>query len=137
MAWNNSTRKKETMETQLAARPREGVESTSPIGQTLDEEHAVALRDSADRAEHERLAAFEQLARLVIIRRAQLGISQADLARRMGKPSSVVSRIESGQHATNTATLKRLAEALEARALLGFDFMPARGEAARREVVSL
>ena len=100
----------------------EAATSSAPVGQTVAQEQAAALKDPAERAEHERLAGFEKLARLVIVRRAQLGISQADLARRMGTSAPVVSRIESGQHATNTATLKRLAEALQGRALLGFEF---------------
>ncbi len=90
-----------------------------PFGRSVAE-HAAT--DPAERAELERLAAFEELARLVIVRRAQLGLSQADLARRMDSSQSVVSRIESGQHPTNTATLKKVAEALEGRAVVGFQF---------------
>ena len=56
------------------------------------------------------------------MRRAELGISQAELARRMGTTASVVSRLESGQHATNSGTLKKLAEALGGQALIGFEF---------------
>jgi ribosome-binding protein aMBF1 (putative translation factor) len=118
-----------------AARRAAGPAIEDPVGRPVSAELAEALQDPEERAEHERLAAFEQLARLVIMRRGQLGLSQADLARRMDRPASVVSRIESGQHATNTATLKRLAEALDGRALLGFDF-PLDG-ASRREVVEL
>jgi len=106
-----------------------------PIGRSVADDAVEALKDPAERAEHERLEAFEQLARLVILRRGQLGLSQADLARRMGTSASVVSRIETGQHPTNTATLKRLAEALDGRALLGFDF-PVAGTP-HREVVRL
>lgn len=36
--------------------------------------------------------------------------------------ASVISRIESGQHRTGTETLRRLAEALDGHALLGFEF---------------
>lgn len=93
-----------------------------PVGRTVAEQIAAGRADPEERAEFERLAAFEELARMVILRRAALGLSQADVARRMGTSPSVVSRIESGQHPTNTATLKRVAEALEGRALLGFDF---------------
>lgn len=67
------------------------------------------------------------------MRRAALGISQAELARRMDTTPSVISRIESGQHATNARTLQRLAAALEARAVLGFEFGPP--DAAERELV--
>jgi ribosome-binding protein aMBF1 (putative translation factor) len=119
----------ETARLELAA------SSVDPIGRSVAEDAAQALESPEERAEHERLAAFEQLARLVILRRAQLGLSQAELARRMGTSPSVVSRIETGQHPTNTATLKRLAEALDGRALLGFDF-PVAGSP-HREVVQL
>ena len=96
----------------------------SPVGTTVSDDIRSDLDDPAYRAEHERLAPFEALARIVIMRRAALGISQAELARRMGTTPSVVSRIESGQHATSSQTLKRLAEALEGRAVLGVEFGP-------------
>ena len=40
----------------------------------------------------------------------------------MDTTASVISRIESGQRATSARTLKKLADALEARAVLGFQF---------------
>jgi transcriptional regulator with XRE-family HTH domain len=43
-------------------------------------------------------------------------------AERMGTTASVLSRIESGQHRTSTNTLRRLANALDGQAVLGFDF---------------
>jgi transcriptional regulator with XRE-family HTH domain len=43
----------------------------------------------------------------------------------MHTTASAISRIESGQHATNTRTLIRLAEALDAHAVLGFEYGPA------------
>jgi ribosome-binding protein aMBF1 (putative translation factor) len=74
------------------------------------------------RQAQERLQPFEQIARVAIMRRAQLGLSQQEVAERMGTTASVISRIESGQHRASTETLRRLAEALEGQALLGFDF---------------
>lgn len=98
--------------------------SSAPIGRTVNAHITQGCEDAEERAEFERLAAFEELARIAIMRRAKLGLSQAELARRMNAPRSVVSRIESGQHPTNTATLKRLAEALDGRAVVGFAFGP-------------
>jgi ribosome-binding protein aMBF1 (putative translation factor) len=95
---------------------------TSPIGKSLADDLEEALKDPEFRAEYERLKPFEELARIVVFRRAALGLTQAELADRMGTTASVISRIESAQHATNANTLKRLAEALDARAVLGFDF---------------
>jgi transcriptional regulator with XRE-family HTH domain len=81
------------------------------------------------------VAAFEALARIVIMRRAALGMTQAELAGRMGTTPSVISRIESGQHATSARTLKRLAQALDARAVIGFEFAGDGG--AKHELVVL
>lgn len=94
-----------------------------PIGTTVEDhiEHNSS-RSPRYRQEQDRLRPFEQLARVVIMRRARLQLSQQDLAKRMGTTASVISRIESGQHRTSTETLRRLAEALEGHAVVGFDF---------------
>lgn len=108
----------------------------SPIGTTVADDVERDLRESpAYRREHDRVAGFEELARIVIMRRAKLDLSQEELAKRMGTTASVISRIESGQHATSAKTLKRLGEALEGQAIIGFDF----GSEARpkRELVTL
>ena len=95
----------------------------SPVGMSVEEDIRRELRENPEfRAEWERTWPFEQLARIVIMRRAKLGISQAELARRMGTTASVVSRIESGQHRTNVRTLERLAQALGGRAVIGIEF---------------
>ena len=91
-------------------------DSQSPVGTAVADDIRASLDDVEVQAEHERLAPFEGLARLVIMRRAVLGVSQKQLA--------AISRIESGQHATNARTLIRLAEALDARAILGFEYGP-------------
>jgi len=109
--------------------------SQSPVGTAVTDDIEASLDDVEVRAEHGRLAPFEALARLVIIRRAALGISQEQLARRMHTTASAISRIESGQHATNARTLMRLAEALDARAVLGFEYGPA--EKPQRQLVVL
>lgn len=111
-------------------------ERVSPVGGTVSETIERDRRESATfRAEYDRLAGFEQLARIVIMRRAQLKLSQEQLAERMGTTASVISRIESGQHTTSAKTLKRLGEALGGHAVIGFDF----GSATRpkRELVAL
>jgi transcriptional regulator with XRE-family HTH domain len=51
----------------------------------------------------------------------QLGLTQAELADRMGTSHSAISRIESGQHPTTVTTLQRLAEALDVRFVVGFE----------------
>jgi ribosome-binding protein aMBF1 (putative translation factor) len=91
---------------------------------------SACYRDAA-----RQLEPFEQLARIVIMRRAKLGISQRDLAKRMGTTPSVIARIESGRHRASTETIRRLAQALDGQAVFGFDFgTPNRPE---RELVAL
>jgi hypothetical protein len=46
-----------------------------------------------------------------------------------------VSRLESGRHATTSGTLKKLAEALDGQALIGFEF--GTPEEPARELVAL
>jgi transcriptional regulator with XRE-family HTH domain len=84
-----------------------------------------AGNSAAYRAEQRRLAQFENLARLVIKHRAALGLSQQELAERVGTSHSAISRIESGRHKTSVETLQRLAEALGLRLVLGFESGPA------------
>lgn len=94
----------------------------SPIGSTVAEASSRrARRDPTYRAERERLAPFEEVARLVIKHRGALGLSQEELARRMGTSYSAISRIESGRHRTSVETLQRLAHALGLRLVLGFE----------------
>lgn len=108
----------------------------SPIGTSVSEHVESKLaRNKRYREACERLEPFEQIARIAIMRRAQLGLSQQQVAERMKTTTSVVSRIESGQHRTGTETLRRLAEALDGHALLGFEF--GTGSEPVRELVAL
>ena len=94
----------------------------SPIGTAVSGHIKASLKDPEFRAEYEHLAPYEELARIVIMRRVTLGLTQAELAARMGTTASAISRIESGQHATSPQTVKKLADAFGARAVLGFEF---------------
>lgn len=97
--------------------------SDSPIGTSvkdhIGEQRARSLKYQETQ---ERLRPFEEIARMVIMRRAQLGLTQQELAERMGSTKSVISRIESGQHRSGTDTIRRLAEALDGHAVIGFEF---------------
>lgn len=95
-------------------------QAISPVGTPHGESVRRRARNPEYRAELERLAPYEALARIVIRRRGQLGLSQAELAQRMGTSHSAISRIESGQHATTVQTLRRLAGALETNLVVGF-----------------
>jgi ribosome-binding protein aMBF1 (putative translation factor) len=109
--------------------------AASPIGTPPAEAARRRRRDPAYRAAQERLAPYEGIARFVIMRRSELGLTQEQLAARMGTSHSAISRIESGQHRTSVATLERLAQALEVRFVIGFESGPI--EAPVRELVSL
>jgi ribosome-binding protein aMBF1 (putative translation factor) len=88
----------------------------SPIGASVSEvSRQCALRSPAYRQEQARLEPYEQIARIVIQRRLELGLSQQQLAKRMGTSPSAVSRIERGQHPASPQMLQRLATTLERR----------------------
>ena len=94
----------------------------SPIGSThRAASQRRAQRSEAYREELHRIAPYEGIARIVIERRAALGLTQQELARRIGTSHSVISRIESGQHPTSVTTLRRLAEAFGTHLVIGFD----------------
>ena len=108
--------------------------TSSPIGSTAqDSQHRRARASSAYRVEQERLAPFEELARLVIRHRAALGISQKELADRVGTSHSAISRLESGRHKASVETLRRVAQALGVRFVFGFESGPR--EAPTRELI--
>lgn len=101
------------------------VTKASAVGTDAAEARAQrAQRGAAYRDEQRRLAQFEELARLVIKHRAALGLSQEELAQRVGTSYSAISRIESGRHKTSVDTLQRLAGALGLRFVLGFESGP-------------
>jgi ribosome-binding protein aMBF1 (putative translation factor) len=99
--------------------------AVSPVGST----HRAGSRRRAQisavyRAELRRLAPYEGVARIVIARRQALGLTQQQLADRVGTSHSVISRIESGQHPTSVTTLRRLAAAFETHLVIGFNDEP-------------
>lgn len=109
--------------------------SVSAVGTTASEARRRRARKSAGyRAAQEQLTPYEAIARFVIQRRAELGLTQEQLAERMGTSHSAISRIESGQHRTSVATLERLADALDAKLVMSFETGP--HEAPARELVS-
>jgi len=97
----------------------------SPIGSTHRAASGRRARRSAPyREELARIAPYEGIARIVIGRRQALGLTQQELAERIGTSHSVISRIESGQHATSVTTLRRLADAFETHLVVGFEDEP-------------
>lgn len=93
----------------------------SPIGSPHTEGMQKRTRRSAAyKAALEEQLPYEQFARLVIRKRMQLGLTQQELAERMGTSHSVVSRLESGQHRFNFTTMRKLAKALDTHLVYGF-----------------
>lgn len=98
----------------------------SPIGSSVSEAARRRARGNVGyREARDRLIPYEQLTRIVIRRRMDLGLTQEQLAARMGTSNSAISRIESGQHSTSVQTLQRLAAALDMRFVMGFEHGPA------------
>jgi ribosome-binding protein aMBF1 (putative translation factor) len=94
----------------------------SPIGQSIteliEEEEALDPEYAAERARNRHLREF---AKLVLIRRTELGLNQEALAERMGTSHSVISRLESGRHSFSVATMLKVARALDMKLVIGFE----------------
>jgi ribosome-binding protein aMBF1 (putative translation factor) len=97
-------------------------EWVSPIGQSIDEFIAELEKEDPEfEKENERTRPIWELTKLVLIRRTELGITQQELAERMGTSHSVISRLESGRHNISMTTLHRLARALDVKLVYGFE----------------
>lgn len=121
----------------IPKKPVSRAKSASAIGST----HRAGSRRRAQRSavyreELRRIAPYEGIARIVIARRQRLGLTQQELAERVGTSHSVISRIESGQHPTTVTTLTRLAQAFGTHLVVGFDDKPAKVEEAELVAVS-
>lgn len=107
----------------------------SPIGSSARNAAARrAARSAAYRAENARVGEYHGIAKLVVQRRAVLGISQRELASRVGTSEPAISRIESGRHATNVRTLRRVFKALGGRLVVGYELA---GTSRTRELVAV
>ena len=121
------------------ANPRKSAvrsETVSPAGSThRTGSRRRAQRSAVYREELRRIAPYEGIARIVIARRGALGLTQQELAERVGTSHSVISRIESGQYPTSVTTLRRLAEAFGTNLVLGFEDNPDMAD--ERELVAV
>jgi ribosome-binding protein aMBF1 (putative translation factor) len=93
----------------------------SPVGEPAERAAQRRRRNPAYAAEAARLAPYEAIARLVIKYRLDHGLTQKELAERIGTSHSAISRLESGQAAITLKTMKRIAEALGGRLVIGFE----------------
>lgn len=76
------------------------------------------LKDPDFKREYDALDAEFQLASSLIARRLAKGLSQRQLANRIGTKQPVISRLESGESKPTLSLLKRVAEALDARVVV-------------------
>ena len=85
---------------------------------TLHSIKRTLLQSPAVRAEYDALGPEFAIAREMIAARARAGLSQAEVAQRMGTTQSVVARLESGRRPPSLRTVQRYAQALGARAVV-------------------
>jgi len=78
---------------------------------SFEEIKAELLADPEVKAEYDALAPEFEIAVELISARRRAGLSQAELAARMGTSQSAIARLESGQALPSTKTLLRYAEA--------------------------
>lgn len=110
------------MSTKSQTRPAARTKVVDPAGEPVAEgTRRRAARSAAYQAERQRLVLFENIARQVILRRGQLGLTQKELAERVGTSHSAISRLESGQHRASIDTLERIGAALGLRLFVGFE----------------
>ncbi len=76
------------------------------------------LADAATRAEYDIQADEYAIARELIAARARAGMSQVEVAERMGTTQSVVVRLESGKRPPSMRTVERFAQAVGGHVVL-------------------
>ena len=85
---------------------------------TLKTLKAELLADPATHAEYVSVASDFGMARELIAARSRAGLTQGEVAERMGTTQSVVARLESGRRAPSMRTVQRYAQAVGARAVV-------------------
>jgi len=76
------------------------------------------MKDAKFRAEYERISPEMDLAFALSEARRNAGLTQAELALRMGTSQAAVARIESGRSAPKWSTIERYARAVGARPVI-------------------
>ena len=85
---------------------------------TAEEVHAELMQDEEFRALWEAQAPARALANRLVQYRIDHGLTQSQLARRIGIRQPAVARLEAGEHMPTIRTLLRIAEALDIEILL-------------------
>ena len=87
----------------------------------ISEMHRKWLNEPDYRKAYDALEEEFALAKAVIEARNRAGLTQVQLARRMGTTQPVVARLEGGRTRPSLRTLERLARATESRLLIRFE----------------
>ena len=85
---------------------------------TLKTLKAQLLADPSTRAAYDAQADEFAMARELIAARTQAGLTQADVAERMGTTQSTVARLEGGKAVPSMRSVQRYAQAVGARAVV-------------------
>ena len=87
----------------------------------VSELHQKWSQNADYRAAYDELGPEFELARALITARANAGLTQAELAKRMKTTQSVVARFESGRVHLSTRTLVKIAQATGTRLKISFE----------------
>lgn len=85
---------------------------------TLKELKGELLADPSTAAEYESLAGEFEMVREMIAARSRAGLTQTEVAERMGTTQSVIARLEGGKRTPSMRTVQRYAQALGCRAVM-------------------
>lgn len=104
---------------------------------TLKELKRELLTDPDVRESYEEQAAEFNVAQELIAARARAGLTQRDVAERMGTTQSVIARLEGGMRAPSMRTVQRYAQAVGGRVVVRIEVLPVskRGVVKRRGAV--
>ena len=83
--------------------------------QTFAEFKKEALKDKKIKAEYEKLGPEFELARMLIEKRLKMGMTQKQLAQKIGTKQAAISRLESGEYNPSFLLLQKVARALNAK----------------------
>jgi DNA-binding XRE family transcriptional regulator len=84
----------------------------------LDQLKTELLKNPQTRSAYDALSEEFETARELIAARSLAGLTQGEVAQRMGTTQSVIARLESGKQAPSLRTVQRYARAVGARAVL-------------------
>ncbi len=94
---------------------------------TLKDIKRELLTDPATQAAYEAQAPEFDMARELIAARSRAGLTQSDVAQRMGTTQSVIARLEGGKGVPSMRTVQRYAQAVGGRAVVRIEPQAAHG----------